>query len=106
MPVSPKDILKGSILCFEGQAQVVKAVSEFIMFENRKEWIGGSLINGEPISEEWLVRFGFRVMEQYDAEGKPAPHKLYHKEPMGTTRVAWLGDTEKAVAFCTAPYPD
>lgn len=59
MPVNPKDILKGSVLCFEGQAQIVKAVSEFIMFEGRKEWIGGSMINGEPLSEVWLERFGF-----------------------------------------------
>jgi len=52
--------MKGSILSFEGKPQVVKGVSEYIIFEGRKEWIGGSLIDGEPISEKWLVDLGFK----------------------------------------------
>lgn len=58
--VSPLEVMKGSILSFEGKSQIVKGVAEYIMFEGRKEWIGGSLINGEPITEDWLSKLGFK----------------------------------------------
>lgn len=62
--ISPKEVLKGCILSYEGKAQIVKGVSEYIIFEGKKEWVGGSLINGEPISEKWLEVFGFTKMDQ------------------------------------------
>jgi hypothetical protein len=58
--VSPNEIMKGSILSFEGKAQVVKGISDFIIFDGRKEWIGGSMINGEALTDEWLERLGFK----------------------------------------------
>jgi len=57
--ISPKEIMKGCVLSYDGKAQIVKGVSEYIIFEGTKEWVGGSMINGEPISEVWLERFGF-----------------------------------------------
>lgn len=57
--VSPKEILKGAVVSYEGKVQIVKSIGEYIMFEGWKEWVGPSLINGEPISEAWLERLGF-----------------------------------------------
>jgi len=62
--------MKGSILSFEGKCQIVKGVAEYIMFEGRKEWIGGSLINGEPISEIWLERLGFEYDQHTYSRGR------------------------------------
>lgn len=92
MPVNTKDILRGSILCFEGQAQQVKAVSEFIMFENRKEWIGGSLINGEPLSELWLERFGF----EYRPDTMP---KRWNKKMFGQNSTWHLYESDGVICF-------
>lgn len=61
--ISPKEVQKGSIVSYEGQARIVKGVMDYIILEGTKEWIGGSLINPEPISEVWLERFGFRQEE-------------------------------------------
>lgn len=58
--ISPLEIMRNSILCHEGKIKRVKAVSELILFEDSKAWIGGSMINGEPVSEKWLVELGFR----------------------------------------------
>lgn len=63
--ISPNEILKGCVLCFEGKAQIVKGLAEYVMFEGKKEWVGGSLINGEPISEVWIEKLGF---DKYDAD--------------------------------------
>jgi len=57
--ISPLSIMRGSILSYEGKPQIVKSIGEYIMFEGKKEWIGPSLVNGEPLSEEWLFKFGF-----------------------------------------------
>lgn len=73
MPVSPKEIMRGCILNYEGKSQIVKGVSEYIIFEGWKEWIGGSLINGEPITEWWLEQFGFH----YDP-----PSHIWQKGPI------------------------
>lgn len=58
--ISPIEIQKGSILSHEGKPKVVKAIGDFILFTDAKAWIGGSMINGEPVSEKWLVELGFR----------------------------------------------
>lgn len=57
--ISPLEIQRFSILCHEGKVKKVKAVSELILFEGEKAWIGGSMINGEPLCEAWLSRMGF-----------------------------------------------
>lgn len=57
--ISPLEIQKGSILCHEGKAKRVLAIGDYIQFEGKKEWIGGSMIEGEPLSEWWLEQFGF-----------------------------------------------
>lgn len=57
--INVNEILKGSILCHEGRAKKVIAIGDYIQFEGFKVWIGGSMINGEPISEKWVVDFGF-----------------------------------------------
>jgi hypothetical protein len=67
--ISVKEVMKGCILSYEGRAQVVKGISEYIIFEGKKEWIGGSLINGEPISEAWLDRLGFKLTGQHGIWG-------------------------------------
>lgn len=59
MSISPKELLKGCIVSYEGQPRIVKGVMDYIILEGTKEWIGGSLMTGEPISEVWLDRFGF-----------------------------------------------
>jgi hypothetical protein len=61
--ISPLEIQRGSILSHEGKAKKVKAVSELIMFEDAKAWIGGSMIEGEPISGPWLEHLGFQKEE-------------------------------------------
>jgi hypothetical protein len=73
--ISPREIMRGSILSFEGKPQIVKGVAEYIIFEGRKEWIGGSLINGEPITEAWLTRFGFDMVQ----EGSMALPTIYRR---------------------------
>lgn len=59
MPISPKEVMRGSILSFEGKACVVTGIREFLMVEGRKEWIGATFFEGEPISQIWLERLGF-----------------------------------------------
>lgn len=69
MAISPKEVMRGIILNYEGKPVIVKGVTEYIILEGRKEWIGGSLINGEPISEIWLEKLGFEQTE-YDTYSK------------------------------------
>lgn len=57
--ISPREVMRGNVLSYEGKVQIVKGVAEYIMFEGWKEWVGGSLINGEPLTEQWLDRLGF-----------------------------------------------
>lgn len=59
--INVNEILKGSILCHEGKAKKVIAIGDYIQFEGFKVWIGGSMINGEPISETWLAGMGFNL---------------------------------------------
>jgi hypothetical protein len=59
MAISPREIMKGSVLLHEGKVKVVKTIGDYIMFEGGKEFIGGSMINGEPLSDKWLEIFGF-----------------------------------------------
>lgn len=60
MPINPREVLKGSVVCYEGKVRIVKGVMDYIILEGTKEWIGGSLINGEPLTEVWLERIGFQ----------------------------------------------
>lgn len=57
--ISPKEVQKGSIVSYEGKTRIVKGVMDYIILEGTKEWIGGSLIEGEPLNEQWLDRLGF-----------------------------------------------
>lgn len=68
--VSPLEIQKGSLLLHEGRVKKVKAIGDFILFEGTKEWIGGSLVNGEPLTATWLERFGFDKEEFCFTKGK------------------------------------
>lgn len=63
MAINLREVMKGCILSYEGQPRIVKAINEFILFENKKEWIGGSQIDGEPVSENWLKAFGFEPID-------------------------------------------
>lgn len=60
MAISPREVLKGCIVSYEGRPRIVKGVMDYIILEGTKEWIGAGLMNGEPISTEWLERFGFK----------------------------------------------
>src|SRR6266404_4324622 len=84
--INPLEIQRGSILCHEGRVKKVKAVSELILFEGEKAWIGGSMVEGEPITEEWLKIFGFEKAIYTDGEEymqldktdySPSPYNLY-----------------------------
>lgn len=89
MGISPKEIMRGNIVCYEGKSRIVKAVSELIMLEGDKNWIGGSLMNGEPISEVWLERLGFKKWN----EGDPDyfyPDKLWMKLERTGDCYAWV----------------
>lgn len=66
MSLSPKELMRGNIISFDGKPRIIKAVSELIMLEGDKNWIGASLMNGEPISEVWLSKFGFIEVEYTD----------------------------------------
>lgn len=57
--ISPLEIMKGNLLMHEGKIEVVKGISEYIIFEKKKEWIGGSMVNGIPLTHDWLERLGF-----------------------------------------------
>lgn len=59
MPISPREVLVGSIVSYQGTTDIVKSVAQYIMLEGHKEWIGGSLIDGEPITSKWLIKLGF-----------------------------------------------
>lgn len=63
--ISPLEIQRNSILCHDGKVKVVKAIGDYILFTDAKAWIGGSMIEGEPISEVWMEKFGF----EYYGEG-------------------------------------
>ena len=60
MSLSNKELMRGNIVCYDGKPRIVKAVSELIMLEGDKNWIGGSLMNGEPITPPWLERLKFQ----------------------------------------------
>lgn len=62
--ISPKEIMKGCIVNYQGKARIVKGVMDYVILEGTKEWIGASLMNGEPITEVWLERFGFAKNEE------------------------------------------
>lgn len=65
MPISNKEIMRGSIVLYEGKVRQVKAVSELILLEGEKAWIGASLMDGEPLTEKWLTDFGFEWLLPY-----------------------------------------
>lgn len=73
--INPNEIMKGSILCHEGRAKKVKAIGDYIAFESAKEWIGGSMIEGEPLSHIWLTGLGFDKIQ----EGDMAQPDIYRK---------------------------
>lgn len=57
--ISPREVQIGSVVSYQGQTRIVKSVSQYIMMEGVKEWIGGSMVDGEPITIEWIYRLGF-----------------------------------------------
>lgn len=60
--ISVNEIQRGSILLHEGKVKRVIAIGDYVQFEGFKVWIGGSMINGEPLSEKWLSVFGFESL--------------------------------------------
>lgn len=57
--ISPREVLIGSVVSYQGKPDIVKSVAQYIMLEGHKEWIGGSQIEGELITTEWLDILGF-----------------------------------------------
>ena len=70
MSLSPKEIMKGAVVSYEGKTRIVKGVMDYIILEGTKEWIGGSLMNGEPLTEEWLMKLGFEWNDTFYNKGK------------------------------------
>ena len=58
--ISPLEIMRNSILCHEGKVKAVKAIGDYIQFADAKVWIGGSMVEGEPITPSWLERLKFQ----------------------------------------------
>jgi hypothetical protein len=63
MAVEASEVMRGCVILFEGKPVKVKAISEYIMIEGRKEFIGGGFMNGEPLSEKWLLDLGFSFLD-------------------------------------------
>lgn len=66
MGLKALELMRFSLVLFEGKLYKVKAVSELIMLEGKKEWLSAEFINGEPLSEDWLVKFGFEKVGGLD----------------------------------------
>lgn len=93
--ISVREILKGCIVSYEGQIRIVKGLSEYILLEGSKEWIGGSMINGEPLSETWLNEFGF----EYRPDTIP---KRWNKKMDGQNSTWHLYESDGEICF--SPY--
>lgn len=82
--ISPLEIQRFSILCHDGKVKKVKAVSELILFEGEKAWIGGSMVDGEPLTEDWLTKLSFVKTDNefYWADPKTSRiiYVMHHKE--------------------------
>jgi hypothetical protein len=64
MSITPRDLMSGSVVQHEGRIVKIKSVSpDFVVLEDRKEWLGGSFINGVPITEYWLQGLGFEAQD-------------------------------------------
>lgn len=83
--ISPLEIQRGSILCYDGEARKVAAAGEHVIFEGKlKMWIGGSQINGEPLSEIWLMRLGFiQTPDSWDKGKVSIILKEHYQYPKG-----------------------
>jgi len=67
MPITPRDLMSGSVVQHEGRIVKVKSVSpDFVTLEDRKEWIGGSFISPVLLSDRWLEALGFKQDEKED----------------------------------------
>lgn len=70
MPLSPKELLKGCIVSYEGRPRIVKGVMDYVILEGTKEWIGAGLMDGEPLTEQWLMKLGFEFNDAFYNKGK------------------------------------
>lgn len=77
--ISPKEVMRDCIVSYEGKLEIVKTIGQYIILEGWKEWIGGSLINPVPLTEEWLAKLGFQ-----EADGK-----FYWADPI-TSRIVYV----------------
>ena len=59
MSLSPRELLVGSVVSYQGKPCIVKGLSQYIMLKGYKEWIGGSQMEGELISPAWMEQLGF-----------------------------------------------
>src|ERR1700748_2174755 len=69
MSLGSKEVMKGAIVSYEGKTRIVKGVMDYFILEGTKEWIGGCMINGEPLTADWLVKFGFQKDNQFYNKG-------------------------------------
>lgn len=99
--ISPLEIQRGSILCHEGRAKKVKAVSELILFEGEKAWIGGSMIEGEPLTEEWVMKFLFQKTDNYFYWADPLTSRIIslhpHNESTWIVKISTSGNEPMAI---------
>lgn len=96
MYISPKEVMIGCIVSYQGQPHIVKAVSQFIMLEGHKEWIGGSQMEGEPLTLEWLDKFGF----EYRSDAIP---KRWNKKMVGQGSTWHLYEGLEQGSICFSP---
>lgn len=78
MPLSPKELMKGNIVSYEGRPRIVKGVMDYVILEGTKEWIGASLMNGEPITEVWLEKMSFENKEDYFFRADPTASRVLY----------------------------
>lgn len=65
MSITPRNLMSGSVISYEGVVVMVKSVSpDFVILTDRKEWIGGSQVNPVPLTAYWLEGLGFTQMDE------------------------------------------
>lgn len=99
--INPKEVMKGSVVSYEGNIKVIKTIGEYIILDGLKEWIGGSLINPVPLTEDWLVKLSFvkTGVEFYWAD--PKTYRIIyvnqHKEDRWAVRMSIHGGEPMAI---------
>lgn len=83
--ISPREVLIGSVVSYQGKPDIVKSVAQYVMLEGHKEWIGGSLIDGEKISKQWLQELGFEPHMAHNIYSNGKISIIYHQESFQIT---------------------